>query len=166
VRLISAANADLHRRVLDGAFRGDLYGRLAGFEARLPPLRDRREDLGMLVRQLAGGTRLTTRAFRRLVDHHWWFNLRELAQTLGTAHILGGTGGAVDAEIFDEIIARRGDVPPDADKVHALRRELIGHLVRSGGDTAQVAEAMGRDRKDIHRWLERFELEPERYRRH
>ncbi|MCA9681963.1 MAG: hypothetical protein KC457_07185, partial [Myxococcales bacterium] len=148
-----------------GKFRPDLYSRLAGFAATLPPLRRRREDLGVLTQAATNGkVRLATRAFRRILSHSWPFNVRELHQTLATATILAGSN-EISRDLLDDILSSRRDMPQSPESVSELRAKLVSELARSGGDTAEVARALGRDQKEIHRWIERFEIEPDTYRR-
>ncbi len=168
VRIISSSLVDVHNMVLSGKFRPDLYSRLSGFEAEIPPLRNRREDLGVLTRTLCktrngGQVRVSTPAFRRILGYGWSFNIRELGQTLATASILAGTGGEITREVLEEILDRRRDMPDSPETVTELRNQLVSQLARSGGNTAEVARAMERDQKEIHRWLERFELQSDAY---
>ncbi len=170
VRLLCATLHDLHSMVQAGRFRADLYSRIAGFEVRIPPLRARREDLGILCRGILVGpragvpARLSTRAFRRITEYSWPYNVRELSQTLMTATILAGGEADIPREIFDEILERRRDMPQSTDGVHELRAKLIDALVACEGDATAAATVMGRELKDVQRWLERFELRPENFR--
>src|SRR5690606_34372594 len=102
VRLIASTVHDVHQLVHAGRFRGDLYSRLAGYVAELPPLRARREDLGLLCRSFIRSmqqdgrpTRITTNAFRRVLGRAWPFNVRQLAQTLTTASLLASGDGTI-----------------------------------------------------------------------
>ncbi|NVB39354.1 sigma 54-interacting transcriptional regulator [Pseudenhygromyxa sp. WMMC2535] len=165
VRVICSTLHDIRAGVESGDFRPDLYSRLAGFAATLPPLRRRREDLGVLTRVVTGGkVKLATRAFRRILSHTWPFNVRELHQTLATASILAG-GDEISRDLLDEILASRRDMPQSPESVSQLRAKLVSELAKSGGDTAEVARALHRDQKEIHRWIERFEIEPDAYRK-
>jgi DNA-binding NtrC family response regulator len=163
VRVICTTLHDVHAMVQSERFRADLYARLAGFEVELPPLRDRRADLGLLTRFLMraqGGdtVKIATRAFRRLLAHRWPFNVRELAQTLATATILAGEEGEITSEIIEEILDRRRDIPQTPSRVQELRSELIAQMVEHGGNTAAVAQAMACGTEEIQRWIERFDL--------
>jgi DNA-binding NtrC family response regulator len=165
VRLLSATVHDLHELVRAGCFRPDLHARVAGFEAYLPPLRHRREDLGHIIRGLASGRtprarRLSTRAFRRVLEHPWAYNIREFDQTLATASILVGEHGEIGVEIIDEILDRRRDLPQDPGTITQLRSELVGLLGALHGDTTRIAKSMARELRDVQRLLERFDLEP------
>jgi transcriptional regulator of acetoin/glycerol metabolism len=169
VRVICSTLHDIRALVQAGKFRPDLYSRLAGFDATLPPLRRRREDLGVLTkvvnRSRAGGqVKIATRAFRRILSHSWPFNVRELHQTLATASILAGTNGEISRDLLDDILASRRDMPQSPESVSELRAKLVSELAKTGGDTAEVARALARDQKEIHRWIERFEIETDAYR--
>ncbi len=168
VRVICSTLQDVHALVQEGRFRPDLYSRLAGYEAVLPPLRARREDLGVLTRHMTAArtratSRVATRAFRRILSYGWPYNVRELKQTLATASILAGSGGEISREVLDEIMERRKDMPQDPDNVQELRAQLVSNLARAHGDTSEVARAMQRDPREIQRWIERFDLRPESY---
>lgn len=171
VRLVASTLHDLQRMVEDGRFRPDLYSRLAGFVAELPPLRSRREDLGLLVRAFVYGlqregrpTRITTNAFRRLLRCVWPFNVRQLQQTLATAALLASGDGTLTADALAEVMEQDDGLPQNPDEVRALRDELVRHLSRLRGDADTLARDLNRSPQQIQRWLERFALEPERFR--
>lgn len=93
VRVIAATNCNLPEMVSRGEFRGDLYARLNGFDLTLPPLRDRREDMGLLIGQIlrdggASDYAISHPAYRALVYYEWPYNIRELYKTLTTAIVL------------------------------------------------------------------------------
>ena len=108
--------------------------------------------------------KIATRAFRRILSHSWPFNVRELHQTLATASILAGTNGEISRDLLDDIIASRRDMPQSPESVSELRAKLVSELAKTGGDTLEVARALAREPKEIHRWIERFEIEPDAYR--
>ena len=98
VRVVAATNADLGQMVADGRFREDLWYRISVFPIRLPPLRDRLEDIPDLAAHFAwragkrlGGTPLSVSAddVRLLVDYRWPGNVRELAAVIERAAIIG-----------------------------------------------------------------------------
>lgn len=86
VRVIAATNRDLSRAVERGEFRADLYYRLKVLTIRMPPLRERREDIPLLIEhflaRMAPDYRLSEAAFRALVDYDWPGNVRELQNAL------------------------------------------------------------------------------------
>ncbi|MEM6291923.1 MAG: sigma 54-interacting transcriptional regulator [Myxococcota bacterium] len=170
VRLVASTLQDLGQRVEAGDFRPDLYSRLAGFVAELPPVRARREDLGLLcrtfVRQMQRDgrpTRLTSNAFRRILGRAWPFNVRQLTQTITTASLLASGDGTITADALAEILEQDDGLPQSPDEVRRIRADLVRHLAKFHGDTDGIASAMGRDPYQIQRWLERFELQPESY---
>jgi transcriptional regulator with GAF, ATPase, and Fis domain len=106
VRVVAATNRDLRLRVAEGNFREDLYFRLAVFPVRLPPLRDRVEDLPVLAQALVrrfaeeaghGPRRLSRKAVARLLAHDWPGNIRELENALRRAVLLVA-GDVLEAE--------------------------------------------------------------------
>jgi len=166
VRVVCSTLHDIRALVEAGKFRPDLYSRLAGFHATLPSLRRRREDLGVLTQAAfrSRPAKVATRAFRRILAHSWPFNVRELHQTLATASILAGSNGEISRELLDDILSSRRDMPQSPESVSELRAKLVSELAKTGGDTAEVARALARDQKEIHRWIERFEIETDAYR--
>ena len=171
VRLIASTLHDLQRMVEDGRFRPDLYARLSGFVAELPPLRSRREDIGVLVRAFVQDmqregrpTRLTSNAFRRLLRGAWPFNIRQLRQTLSTAALLASGDGTLTADALAEVLEHDDGLPENPDEVRSLRDELVRGLARCAGDHEQIAKEMNRSPLQIQRWLERFALRSESFR--
>ena len=97
VRVVAATNRDLAQRVAEGAFRKDLLARLGLLSVRVPPVRLRREDLGILIRgalrsvpRALERTRFDLQALRRLLRHPWPLNVRELRQAILVALDLAG----------------------------------------------------------------------------
>jgi DNA-binding NtrC family response regulator len=165
VRFIAAAQRPLSDAVAEGTFREDLQGRLEAFVFELPPLRERLEDIGILIattlRSIGVGEkdnpRLTLRAATRLVRHEWPRNIRELAQAIDVAW-----GGARNGEIDDADLPKPKveDVTPRT----RLKQQLVAHLRSARGNVAEVARKMGRTRPLIYHYLKRFEIDPESFR--
>jgi two-component system response regulator AtoC len=112
VRVIAATHQDLQRMVDDGDFREDLYYRLKVLAVRMPPLRERREDIPPLVRhflekhQVATGTPIESvsdAAMTRLQQHVWPGNIRDLENTLLEA-LIRGRGRILEAALVDRIL--------------------------------------------------------------
>jgi transcriptional regulator with PAS, ATPase and Fis domain len=171
VRLVASTIRDLNHMVENGSFRPDLYSRIAGFVAELPPLRARREDLGLLCHTFVGAlqrggrpTRLTTNAFRRILGWVWPFNVRQLSQTLTTVSLLASGDGTITADALGEILDQDEGLPQSPDEVRQLRADLVRNLAKHQGDLDAVARTMGRDAHQIERWLERFALSAGSYR--
>ncbi len=172
VRLVTATHHPLGDLVQNGAFRADLYSRMAGLTVRLPPLADRREDLGLLIgallRRLTPDPKrvsIAPAAARALYGHDWPLNVRELEKCLGVAVALAD-GGTVKLEHLPETVRGQSSpaAPPGAE-TDRLRAELVALMTEHRGNISQVARAMAKGRMQIHRWLKRYGLAPEQFRR-
>jgi len=176
VRIVSATHHDLDARVAAGTFRADLLARLSGFTLALPPLRHRREDLGLLVAAIlrrrlperAGGLALATAAARAILAAEWPLNVRQLEHALLTAAALS-SDGVLAADAFAARPAPGGEAAPpvripagdEADLADRLRALLEEHR----GNVTAVAAALGKARMQVQRWMKRFGIDPETYRR-
>jgi DNA-binding NtrC family response regulator len=183
-RLISATNQDIDGLVSTSRFRNDLYARIAGFRLHLPPLRERREDLGILVgtllRRIAGAyadtLTLSQEAARRLYEYDFPLNVRELENWL-TAAVALAEGGRIQREHLPEIVhvdlresfpadGKGSSAPPKplTDEQEEHRTTVIELLREHRGNVSAVARATGKARNQIQRWLKRYALNPEDYR--
>ena len=168
VRWIAATNQDLQARVAGGQFRADLYYRLAVFPIRLPPLRERPEDLLPLARTLLTrvgrelgrpGLRLDEAGVQALGARAWPGNVRELANALERAAILSD-GPVLDARWLEDDAAPRGaaDAAPPG-SLEALERDAIRRaLAASGGNRRLAAEQLGMGLRTLYEKLKRFDL--------
>ena len=138
VRLVAATNRDLRAAVAAGAFREDLYFRLAGFTITVPPLRDRRDDIPALAHEFLKRssqrvkkdvTGLSADAMTALVHYAWPGNVRELENAIERAVILA-SGSTV----------RRRDLPPEIITPAAL--PLAGTLDREANERALIVRAL------------------------
>jgi len=161
VRVISATHRDLEARVAGGTFREDLLARLSGFAFRLPPLRERREDigllLGVLLRAIAAehtAPVFSPEAGAALLRHSWPRNVRELEKCLAHAAALA-TNGRVDVEHLPRAV-RDGIAPPRRSPDDELRDRLVSLLRDGSGNVSFVAEAMRTSRTQVHRLMKRF----------
>jgi sigma-54 dependent transcriptional regulator, acetoin dehydrogenase operon transcriptional activator AcoR len=181
LRVVAATNRDPSR--LGDSLRPDLYARLAGHVHRLPLLRERKEDLGLLVAELLRRLgarpelRFTTSFGRALLGHDWPLNIRELEQALQVAMALAGDA-AIDLPHAPEALRQprkpaskpheatgpRPATTPVAVEDEALRAQLIAALQAHQGNITHVARELGRTRMQIHRWMRRFEIDPEQFR--
>jgi DNA-binding NtrC family response regulator len=179
VRVVAATHADLEARTREGQFREDLLARLTGFTFHLPPLCERREDLGLLLAALldriAPPTRwkLSVDAGRAVALYDWPRNVRELQQVLASATVLATPGDVVELTHLPPHVAGmakpRGTPPTEAPAgdggEQALRRALVTALSEHRGDISQVASSMGKARMQIQRWIRRFRIDAESFRR-
>jgi pSer/pThr/pTyr-binding forkhead associated (FHA) protein len=165
VRFVAAAQQPLAEAVASGGFRKDLQGRLEAFVFELPPLRDRIEDLGILVGSclLAAGVtekdapRFTPEAALRLLKYDWPMNVRELAQVVDRAWARAKGG------VIDESELPKPKAPAAAEAV-SIKDQLIANLRTTRGNVAETARRMGRARPLVHRWIKRFGIDPDSYR--
>ncbi len=161
VRVVAATARDLSAAVKAGAFREDLYWRLAVVEVRLPPLRERPEDVAPLaahflarfaaLRPELPGLRLTPEALEALKAHRWPGNVRELAHAMERAVVLAD-GPAISEEELPAAVrapSPAGDGPPAAGDLsvkrgtRALEERLIREaLDRTGGNRSRAAELL------------------------
>jgi DNA-binding NtrC family response regulator len=188
VRLVSATNAPVERGLPQGRFRADLFARLAQWVVRVPPLRERREDVpalavAMLARFGEGATyRLSGEAAERLALRDWPRNARELIACVRAAIVMNPGGGTLTGKHFPDLLGAVAEPPPGSsrpvpardDGAAALalptrdeaptRAELEALLRRHDGCVADVARQLGRERMQIYRWLRRHAIDPERFR--
>ncbi len=167
VRVIAATNQNLQKYVREKRFREDLYYRLSVFELHLPPLRDRGEDLNMLVdffldhfRRLHGRPHLslTDTARARLVAYHWPGNVRQLRNVLDSAVVL-----ADDDSIRPHDLALRDS--GSSSELETLRidewekRLITEALNRTSDNVPEAAKLLGIGRATLYRKIEQYHIE-------
>jgi DNA-binding NtrC family response regulator len=158
VRVVAATWAPLDRRVVEGAFREDLFHRLAVLQVALPPLRERRGDIGLLagcflegISAELGERALTAGALSRLAAHGWPGNVRELRNVLLRAAICA-EGRLITPEHVERAIGR---APASAGRslVPADRRiEAKATLAAHEGNVSSAARALGVARSTLRAW--------------
>lgn len=166
VRVISATNANLAEAVANGDFREDLLYRLNTVEIRLPPLRDRAEDIPLLAehflrkqasrygRELEG---FSPAAMTALREHSWPGNVRELQHAVERS-VLMARGSRIDAS--DLALRRRDDGSMQMDEMtldEAERVLIEKALERYQGNVSKAADALGLSRSALYRRLQRHE---------
>ncbi len=169
VRLVSATNADLKREVADGRFRKDLLFRLNTVELRLPPLRERVEDIPVLAklylerfarRYQRSRLCLAPSALRELVQYSWPGNVRELSHVLERAALLSSSEQIDTLHLSQAGESMSTEAPTDAHvTIDAQEEQLIREaLRRHQGNIQRTAEALGLSRAALYRRLEKFGL--------
>jgi DNA-binding NtrC family response regulator len=160
IRLVAATHRDLSKAVDAGEFRADLYARLSGFTLTLPPVRERREDLGLLVAALlrriaadrADKLSLGLEAARALFRYTWPMNVRELEKVLSAACVLA-TSGTIEIDHLPEVVRAALSAPristtavvPDAPNVQRAPTDLRGSPDADAGTAAGGPAATGAD---------------------
>jgi DNA-binding NtrC family response regulator len=188
LRVICATHRDLDAEVALGRFRADLYARLSGHTFSIPPLRERREDLGLLtaalLRRIAPdlAVRFEPEVVRAFCRYGWPLNVRELEKCLTSAVVLarGGviaidqlsatisastaTGGPAATGAPETIGAADPDAEPPKPRRVQRRDQLVAALQAHRGNISAVARALGKARSQVQRWLHDYGLDPEQYR--
>lgn len=176
VRLIAATNKDLAGEVAAGRFREDLFYRLNVIQIELPPLRQRREDISLLIehflRQLApkGPMKLSEKAMRRCLDYAWPGNIRELQNVLERCAVLG-QGDLITEACLPPQMAAIGAATVSIDELPesgfdldahlgAIEREiLLKALEKAGGVRKRAAEILGVSFRSIRYRLAKFGID-------
>jgi DNA-binding NtrC family response regulator len=173
VRIIAASNRNLAERVEEGKFRQDLYYRLRVIEIEIPPLRDRREDIPLLVehflKKMGPGRgrvlSVSPRALSLLMSYTWAGNVRELENVLESAVALNRAGVIVPDDLPPEVCAATREVKrvedlyvslPSLDEVE--NRYLAHVLSVTGGNKAKAAAILGINRRTLYRKVEKYRL--------
>ncbi|MBP7148279.1 MAG: sigma-54-dependent Fis family transcriptional regulator [Acidobacteria bacterium] len=165
VRIVAATNADLEEAMADGRFRQDLYYRLATLVIRIPPLRERREDIPLLVgpllerlaRRVGRRPTLAPRALERLAAYDWPGNVRELAHVLEQAALMAK--GPLIGE-RDLPLPRLAPKEPFATLEEVEREHIRRVLEACAGNKGKAARILGVPRATLYRKIERYQLEP------
>ncbi len=167
IRVIAATHENLAERVAAKHFRKDLYARLRGFSLTLPPLRERLEDIGLLVADLlprVAGARtadivLSRAVARGLLVYDWPLNVRELEHTLAAAVAITDRNEITPEHVPEELRL----VMSGADSLPARReREKFASLVQEhGGNVSAMARALGTSRSQVRRLAQRYQIELE-----
>ena len=146
VRVVAATNADLAHKVADKQFRDDLYYRLNVFPVTIPPLRERREDIPLLVRHFVQKyarrikkpiDTIPTKAMAALTEYHWPGNIRELEHFIERAVILSG-GSELQLPLSELAPRRKFPAALSAENSITLEEAQRGHIVRTLKDTNWV----------------------------
>src|SRR5262249_1505154 len=175
VRVLAATNRDLEREVKEGRFREDLYYRLSVVTLRVPPLRDRVDDLPLLAAHAlrharesgARATTISAEALHLLAQYEWPGNVRELENTIAHA-ALYARGAVISPEDLPDKIrsisrasekgpARTNEIFADLPTLEELEKRYLIHVLQSvSGSRTRAAEVMGIDRRTLYRMADRF----------
>jgi PAS domain S-box-containing protein len=169
VRIVAATNANLSRKVQEGSFRQDLYYRLKVMPVHLPPLRERSEDIPLLVnhfcKQLSEGfgkeiCGVSPQVMRVLLDYPWPGNVRELEHALEHGALLC-PGGEIELEhLPGELLAwQAGESELESPGRTGVDRQAISHALHAAkGKKTEAARQLGISRRTLYRKLHAFGL--------
>jgi two-component system response regulator AtoC len=163
VRWVAATNRDLRAMVQAGTFREDLYHRIAVFPIRLPPLRERRDDIvplaTALLAQVSPGRRLADATKERLRAESWPGNVRELRNVLERASILADGPLILPEHLWIEGAAEPASMPPGGGSLADVERETIARtLAACRGNRRETAAKLGIGERTLYEKLKRYDL--------
>lgn len=183
VRLIAATNKELDRSVQEGKFRGDLYHRLSQFQLRVPPLRERKEDVPLLaehfLKNMHPGARLSTEAAAKLEAYSWPGNVRELRNVMVRAGALCHDANICVSDLPPEIayyepqMSNAATIPQRAASFPSpspaaggglreiKKQRILESLARHDGHQGLAAEELGISRRTLSRQLKLMREEGE-----
>ncbi|MEM9552761.1 MAG: sigma 54-interacting transcriptional regulator [Acidobacteriota bacterium] len=171
VRILAATNRPIDELLERGAFRGDLYHRVADWRVELPPLRARRGDIGNLAAHfLAESSRergivpagLSRRAVELLEAYPWPGNIRQLEREIARAVLFLESGQLLQSHHLQDVV-RRGAEPEATtlkERLERAEREILeAEITRHGGDVPRAAEALSIGRSTLYRRIRELGLE-------
>ena len=184
VRIIAATNVDLRQMMEEGKFREDLFYRLHVISIQLPPLRDRKDDIPLLVQHFLekygeenrkGGLELTPEALDLLTEYDWPGNVRELENVIERAVVLT-PGPRIGVELIPDHVRKAPNfqmpqfvVPPEGisfkDVITDFEKRLIeSTLEAAGGVQKRAAELLHIKPTTLNEMIKRYEIRPRRKR--
>jgi DNA-binding NtrC family response regulator len=168
-RIISASNRDIRSLIREGKFREDFYYRLKVIDIELPPLRERREDIPLLVQHFIGKfsdkakkkiTGVSEDALKMLVNYPWPGNVRELENVIQRAIDLGRNETILPDDLPSSMLQEIKEGLLDRGlrekyTIDQLEKEYVRKvLIETGGNKSKAADVLGLDRKTLYRKLE------------
>jgi transcriptional regulator with PAS, ATPase and Fis domain len=166
-RIVAATHRDLRAQMAARAFREDLYFRVAVVQIQVPPLRDRRDDIDLLIEEFLRAQNpprtmadLSPGNVAMLKAHDWPGNVRELRNTVSRLLLFPHLG----QQAFDPVVTAPGGLPTHLPLRQAREQVveefeqayLVAKLREHNGNVSRAAEAMGVSRQFVHRMLEKY----------
>ncbi len=171
-RIMAATNRDLEASIRAGTFRQDLYFRLNVVQIKIPPLRDRKTDIPLLVSSFLEKfaeaehppRTITEEAMRRLIAYDWPGNVRELENAVERAVALGSGTTVLLNDLPSNLQFASPEHPPAEDELVPLevmeRRAIFRALRETGGDKLAAAKLLQIGKTTLYRKLKEYEFEP------
>jgi DNA-binding NtrC family response regulator len=170
VRVVAATNRDLELGIRNGTFRQDLYFRLNVVQIKLPPLRERKSDIPLLVTSFldklsadSDAREITEDAMRRLMAYDWPGNVRELENAIERAVALGSGPFVSVHDLPSNLHYPTSDRAPGREEVLPLeeleRRAILSMLRQTNGDKQAAARALGIGKTTLYRKLKQYRLD-------
>ena len=173
VRIICATNQDLATMVREGRFREDLYYRINVFALQLPPLRERREDIPLLIDDFLAHTapeaRISSEALQRMIGYTWPGNVRELQNTVERAAVLS-QGSNIDISHLPDNMSRIYHHPPTGrrsnddlsldDKLKEIEKSMIiDALKQTDGVQVRAADDLGINQRSLWHRIKKYQID-------
>jgi len=175
VRVLSATNKDLGSLVKEGQFRKDLFYRLNVVRLQLPPLKERRKDIPLLVEHFMKHNKMgipnnflsiEPSAMKALMAYDWPGNIRELDNEISRALVMGK--GAISRDLFSEAVREKFEFEEDragnlnlSQQVGQFEKKLLQKaLAESEGNKAKAAKLLGISRFSLHQKIKNLDIEP------
>ena len=170
VRIVTATNKNLEELIREGSFREDLYFRISVFPLSIPALKDRRDDIPVIVESFleqhalkVGKTEtgIHPRAMEKLLNYDWPGNVRELKNAIEYASVLC-TGPVIEVQhLPPRIVSSPGDDAPPGDSDHhkGKRESLLQILRECGGNQSEAARRLGVSRVTIWQRIKKFNID-------
>lgn len=170
VRLVCATNMPLYKMVEEGKFRQDLLYRINTVEINLPPLRERIDDIPLLVNHFLEiyckkykmpSKRLHTNTMKRLEKHHWPGNIRELQHAVERAVIMSDSNILQPNDFFLSQQQEKSNqvLPESATNLEETEKMLVRKVIdKHGGNISKAAKELGITRASLYRRIEKYEL--------
>jgi PAS domain S-box-containing protein len=167
VRIVAATNQDLDAAVIAGRFRQDLFHRLGQFQLRVPPLRERPEDIVALAEHFLSlktpGSSFVPDAVSALLSHSWPGNVRELRNLIARVAVESRHPEIHKSQITDAMsgnpVAQRQSASMPVGNLDSMEEQMIIRaLERSGGHRSQAAEQLGISRRTLSRKLKEYNI--------
>ena len=174
-RIISASNRTLEDEVTKNRFREDLYYRIHVISIKLPPLRERKEDIPLLTEHFLRKHTLemnknikgiTPTALKKLLNHSWPGNVRELENTVESAVALATADEISEDLILPNLETPDGSIKPLKEARDDFHKTYLMHLIEyAKGNVSQAAKLAGKYRADLYDLLKKYNLNPGDYRK-
>jgi transcriptional regulator with PAS, ATPase and Fis domain len=174
VRIIASTNKNLEKMVQEGTFREDLFYRLNVFTLNLPPLRERKEDISLLVDFFLQGAAkkvdISSVALQMLVAFNWPGNIRELKNTIESAAVIAENGYIEPAQLPGKITAAFNDsssmdlklpvnIPLD-DRLREIEKSMITEALRkTGGVQVRATELLGINQRSLGHRIKKLNID-------
>ena len=173
VRILAATNRDLHQAIADGDFRQDPFFRLNVVPLHMPPLRERTDDLPILIASLQPGLQVDDEALRLLEAHDWPGNIRELKNFVERVSIMSDTGRVAAEDVGRFLGARPPRARPSelqdylslglSEARDRFERQFLEEKLRENGfNVSRTAQELGVYPSNLHARIRKFNIEVER----